>query len=413
MTTRREFLGGSAALLASLGLPGHSLASASGGDRKFIFIFAMGGWDPTFAFTDQIGNPNVYTDPGSWGEDAGDIRYVTNEDRPSTKPFFDAYGDKVGLINGMLIRSVNHMVCQRLVLTGSSLTNLTDWPTLIGAAQGDIYTLPSLVVSGPSFPASMTEYSSIMGLGGQLEDLVTGSALLKGHVPVQAPTDFSVSAVDEYLTRRAERRYAAAGSDTEERLTRIYRNTFERVRSLKIESEQMVLATGRTFQSEVTTAVEALSSGISRCASVSSLGWDTHAGNPAQAGYFERMFDGLLFLMNLLETTPGTNNPTLADETTVVVVSEMGRTPYISGIDGKDHWMYTSAMVIGSGVKGNTVIGGYDDLLNAKRVDLKSGQDFDSGTIMTPEHLGATLLKLADVDPEEHGLGEAIDALIA
>jgi len=413
LTTRRKFLGGSAALLASLGLPGPVKASVSAGDRKFIFLFAVGGWDTTYAFTAQLSNSFVSTEATAWTETAGDIKYVTNTDRPSTAAFFQKYYDKIGLLNGMLVRSVNHMICQRLVLTGSALVTQTDWPTLIGADQGDLYTIPSLVVSGPSFPGPMTEFSSIVGVGGQLEDLITGASLARGDIPVQVPPAHSITSVDDYLAARSQRRFESAVTEVDQRLTRVYRNTLERVTALKTESEGISLTGGSNFTSEAQTAIDVLSNGVSRCASLSSPGWDTHAGNSAQAGYFERLFDNLLYLMNLLETTPGTNNPTLADETVVVVVSELGRTPYLSGADGKDHWMYTSAMIMGSGIQGNITMGGYDEYLGALRVDLATGEPYENGQMMTPDHIGATLMKLADIDPAEHGLDQALDVLIA
>ena len=46
----------------------------------------------------------------------------------------------------------------------------------------------------------------------------------------------------------------------------------------------------------------------------------------------------------MLDASPGVYAPTLAEETVVVVLSEMGRTPGINGTDGKDHWPWTSAM---------------------------------------------------------------------
>ena len=58
-----------------------------------------------------------------------------------------------------------------------------------------------------------------------------------------------------------------------------------------------------------------------------------------------------------------------------------------------------SAMLIGAGVQGDQVIGGFDDAMLGQRIDLKSGGLTDSGTLMTSGHLGATLLALADIDP--------------
>jgi uncharacterized protein (DUF1501 family) len=51
----------------------------------------------------------------------------------------------------------------------------------------------------------------------------------------------------------------------------------------------------------------------------------------------------------------------LLDETLVVVMSEMGRTPKINGNGGRDHWTYCySVMLAGAGIRGGTVYGASD-----------------------------------------------------
>ena len=51
----------------------------------------------------------------------------------------------------------------------------------------------------------------------------------------------------------------------------------------------------------------------------------------------------------------------LLDETLVVVMSEMGRTPRINGNAGRDHWTYCYSVVFaGAGIRGGTVYGASD-----------------------------------------------------
>jgi uncharacterized protein (DUF1501 family) len=51
----------------------------------------------------------------------------------------------------------------------------------------------------------------------------------------------------------------------------------------------------------------------------------------------------------------------LLDDTLVVVMSEMGRTPKINGNGGRDHWTYCYSMALaGAGVRGGTVHGASD-----------------------------------------------------
>ena len=81
-----------------------------------------------------------------------------------------------------------------------------------------------------------------------------------------------------------------------------------------------------------------------------------------------------------------------------MVVSEMGRNPSLNSYQGKHHWTFTSAMLVGSGVQGGQVIGGFDEYCTGKAVDLASGELFEEGESLVPGHLGATLMALGDVD---------------
>jgi uncharacterized protein (DUF1501 family) len=92
----------------------------------------------------------------------------------------------------------------------------------------------------------------------------------------------------------------------------------------------------------------------------------------------------------------------------------MGRTPLLNGVGGKDHWPYTSVMLLGAGLTGDRVIGGFDDNYYGQTVDPGSGDVADSGQVLSAESIGATLLALADVDPADYVMGvQPIDGVIA
>jgi hypothetical protein len=85
--------------------------------------------------------------------------------------------------------------------------------------------------------------------------------------------------------------------------------------------------------------------------------WDTHTKNfsvlkDVNLPEFDRTYAALL---QDLETRG------LLDETLVVVMSEMGRTPKINGNAGRDHWTFCYGMwFAGAGIKGGTVHGASD-----------------------------------------------------
>src|SRR5207247_888609 len=82
-------------------------------------------------------------------------------------------------------------------------------------------------------------------------------------------------------------------------------------------------------------------------------GWDTHAQN----------FDGVRRLCELLDPAWATLMEDLADRglletTTIVWMGEFGRTPRITGPDGRDHFPTAwSTVLAGGGVRGGQVFG--------------------------------------------------------
>lgn len=85
--------------------------------------------------------------------------------------------------------------------------------------------------------------------------------------------------------------------------------------------------------------------------------WDTHTQNfwilkNNKLPGFDQTFTALL------EDLDGRG---LLDETLIVVMSEMGRTPRVNGNAGRDHWTFCySALFAGAGIRGGTVYGESD-----------------------------------------------------
>ncbi|MCI0684928.1 MAG: DUF1501 domain-containing protein [Gemmataceae bacterium] len=85
--------------------------------------------------------------------------------------------------------------------------------------------------------------------------------------------------------------------------------------------------------------------------------WDTHTRNfhilkNVNLPEFDRSYSALLEDLQARG---------LLDETLVVVMSEMGRTPRINGNAGRDHWTYCYGMwFAGGGIRGGTVVGESD-----------------------------------------------------
>ncbi len=80
----------------------------------------------------------------------------------------------------------------------------------------------------------------------------------------------------------------------------------------------------------------------------------------------------------------------LLDETLVVVMSEMGRTPRVNGNGGRDHWTYCySVMLAGAGIKGGSVCGASD----AQAAFVKDRP-------VSPADVCATIYECLGIDPD-------------
>ena len=417
MWTRRQFAG---LLAGGLLAPSGLWAAPTDSRRKFLFVFASGGWDPTWVFAPMFGRSDIDVDPLATTAEEGGIEFVDSGERPSVRTFFQRYGSSTCVINGLEVRSITHDTCRRLVLTGTTSPPADDWPAIL-AGESTGFTLPCLVLSGPSYTERFTTEVMRAGETGQLSKLLDGSALSQSEVPLQGIDGNLEDLLEAHIEARSSA-FAAARTDLGatryvESLTKA-REQLGLVRSLDNLDISGVDTSGYVDVSQrVDAAITCFSQGITRCAVVKhegiwGTGWDNHAGIDTQSDHYETLFTDLLSIREKLEQAPGEVEGTLAEEVVVVVFSEMGRTHKITALGRKDHWTETSAMIFGPGVQGGQVIGAYDDGLIGLRIDLASGGLDASGTRLTTAHLGATVLALGDVDPADYLGVDPIGALL-
>ncbi len=386
-------------------LPRRVLAST--GDRKFIFLFTNGGWDPTWGLAPMFDSSGIDSNPDADVGSAGDIQFVDSEAAPSIRSYFENYGDQTCLVHGFEVRSITHERCKRLLLTGKSSSTADDWPAQI-AGHSSGYLLPHVVVSGPSFTSAYTASVVRLGETGQFARLLDGSALTDCE-PSYAPLDVSsANAVAAFRATRAQLWAASAGPGRERTVADALVNANANLAAIQQIDDLdlgLELEGGKGGLLALTPALDCLERGYARSVIMShggqfNVGWDTHSNIESQTANYEELFSDLMDLIEDLKSRDGTNGGSLADETTIVVISEMGRSPQLNATGGKDHWTFTSAMFIGAGVNGGRQIGAYDENLLGKPIDLETGDLSESGTTLSADHIGATILALADVEPE-------------
>jgi hypothetical protein len=108
----------------------------------------------------------------------------------------------------------------------------------------------------------------------------------------------------------------------------------------------------------------------------------------------DEIFAGLKMLVD------GLAERNILEDTLVMVMSEMTRSPMRNAFLGKDHWPHANAMFIGGGISGNRVMGGTTDLQESLPIDLATGELWPGGALVRHYELIAGTLAYLDVDPE-------------
>lgn len=399
VTRRGLLLGGLAAAAATAGLLGRQniVQAATGAPRRIVLVLASGGWDVTYALDPKPGSAAVDGPPGTIKDFAG-IPILSDPSRPAVDAFFAAHAGITTLINGVNLGTIAHPEGQHRILAGINDDTAPDVAAIASATHGAGMPAPYLVLGRTAFSGP---YGSLSARTGSANQIVT---LLDPKVafPVKGAQGFPLipkpeeeALIRHYVLASAERSRSARPSARVDDFV----DSLARGDALREIGQIGELEFARSFDAQVALAVEALGRGLCHSVQLESDGWDTHADNEQQSTLHEGFFAVIKGLVDELTARPGSSaGSKLIDETLVIVASELGRTPRLNAAMGKDHWPVTSMMVIGGGLKGGRVLGGSDDGLGARGVDLESGAVDDGQNNLFYSNLAAGILEAAGVD---------------
>ncbi len=382
---RRAFLGAAASAGLFAALSRHTARAAE--ERYLVVYWMKGGWDPAFVFDPHFESDVIHRDPSSTEASLGGLSFADAATRPSVRAFFNTWGAKTAFVNGIAVGSISHDGCTRLMLTSSRGTTSPDFATRI--AHGT--SLPHVVISGPRFPGDLGEV--VLAVNSTL----IGTA--DGTLPTPRNDD-SEARIQAWLAAEAAELPASRRKDQ-------YLDGLGRLPDLHEHAADFSGAISTNDADIFGTVADVLAAGLARSVmlegSLPMFGnWDSHVSNDSlQDKAYEWGFARLAELMERLKTTAAPGGGVLADRTTVLVLSEMGRSPVLNSAQGKDHWPWTSAMLVGASVAGGRVLGGTDSGFAGENVDPVSGEVSATGEAITPASLAAGLLTAFDIDPTE------------
>lgn len=405
---RRDLLKGSALLGAAALVPSFFGARAARAQassaRKLVMVLNSGGWDQTFALDPKPGLPLIDAPPGAL-RSFGDVTIWSDASRPNVDTFFEKWAANACIINGVQVRSFVHTDCMKRMLTGSPSETTPDMGAIAAFELAPELPVPYLALGQFSRSGPLAAISGRAGTSNQLQSLVDPVAAYfppdGSFVPDfgMIPSQSEETLVKRYLDATAQRQKATRGqrgynkkriddfiasldrSDTLARFVREGTSLGERGYTVDLDVQ-------------IPLAVQALRDGLSHTTMLQSgFSWDTHTVNANQGPFYDSLFGSLDVLMQELQDND------LLDTTTVMVLSEMGRTPKLNAEEGKDHWPVTSCMLLGAGVRGGKVLGGTNDELGAQSMDLETGEVDASGAQLQSANLVAGVLENLGVDP--------------
>jgi uncharacterized protein (DUF1501 family) len=411
--TRRSWLGHSFLALASATLltrHGAVRAAPRGKPRRLVVVFNSGGWDPTYALDPKPGVGGIDGPDGAVTH-YGDLEILTDPSRPNIATFFAAHASISTVVRGLQVNSVAHPDASRRVLTGVAADGAPDIAAITSAVHGADLPAPYLILGRTAYSGP---YASLAARTGSINQIVTLLDPIYSLPPIggplipHVPSDLEEDLVRAHVLARAERELAAAGDNTR---VQDFIASLQRGDLLRDIGDIGEVEFDRSFDAQIELAVEALGRGLCHSVQLETGDWDTHTQNAAQGPRHDEFFAALKKLVDALATRAGTSQGSkLLDETTVVVVSELGRTPRLNAEQGKDHWPVTAALLVGSGVTGRTIGATTDDLAGAT-IDLTTGAPKNDGKPLLYSNFVAGVLELAGVDPDEHIDAEPLHAL--
>ena len=362
-----------------------STSASTSSKRRLITVYSRGGWDTTMVFDPKGQRSQIQSAADGTEQQVAGLSYVASPARPSVSQFFERFAMQSCIVNGVSIDSISHDKCARLLFTGARLGNMPDYASMI-ATESETLPLPYVILSGPRFTGQLG-YNVTRVDQRFVDSLSTSSEI-----------DFSMveSAVQQSI-----------GTSDSERVSE-YLRTLERRQQLRPFTSLFPTSVSINPTSQIDLLMTLLGNDLASVGLMQVLPppfrqWDSHSGNDeSQTGCFEYLFEQLLYLGQSLEETLDSDGVPLSKSTTVMVLSEMGRTPVYNTAEGKDHWPYTSILMFGQGIQGGQVVGATDEQLIAAPINLQTGERTSQGSRLQVGNVLAGLLQSFDIDSNKY-----------
>jgi hypothetical protein len=316
----------------------------------------------------------------------------------SNEDFYAEFGDELLVLNGMDYSVNNHSPCSRYMATGK-LDSLA-YPTfaaLVAACQGPACPLSFLTFGNYSATGNLVAMSRVPYLPSLTR--IANADAIEGNVQSPYHDDFALDRIERALAeQRADR--------VNEPLLPRQQRAENMLYAAQVNSKALARVTPhipkdvpkQRLAQQAEIALASFKAGVCVSANLSIGQFDSHANNDKdQMKLIPEFLEGIAYVLHRAEDLQ------IRDKLVVIAQSEMGRTPTYNNGNGKDHWSIGSIMFLGSGIRGNRVIGATDEGQFAVPIDPRTLQhDPDAGLRVRPEHIHVALREFARIADHPH-----------
>jgi uncharacterized protein (DUF1501 family) len=408
---RRDFLKTLSAIgLTSAVLPKTTQAAEDLADYDgplFVYYNCNAGIDQS-SWVDPRANEDVnkWATGGVNFSTAGNIRYAPMANNTS---FFQKYADRMLVVNGVNVQSNSH-ASRAYRATGNQSEGYPQLVELFSAIKGPGRPMAYLrgkttvsdhlgLIARSSIP-SLTLLRTVADPN-YVDD--TRSVLPSEDLALinqLKANKYTAKANDSTLTQRQRHRYSEIN------------NAFNSTDGLKniIPFLPDALDDGH---SEMHTFLIAASLGLSVGATFGNGGYDTHTDHDNRMiPVLTKLTDRIDYLWTKAEELDVTNGTNLADRLVVLISSDVGRKPFYNNNAGKDHYPFSSDVIMAKGQGWtNRVVGFTGPVHEGRKVnnDLSAATG-DAGEYIYPEHIHAMVRNILGIDTHALALSYPLDA---
>lgn len=380
--SRRSFLAASAA--ACLGVWARNSAASTPGNEVVLHLFANGGWDVA-SFCDP--KMNISGKVNSWADKqesalAGAISYAPIGENAE---FFTRHRDKILVVNGINAKTNVHSAGRCMSLTGLSKNGASSICALHAATHGLLMPMPLL---GNAFETGGIVAATQIN-GGLIQVITTPTKSARHYISSEQQ-----EIIDAAIYQSSHNILNDKNSSVYQKAIKADQSQFANIVDLS-KSLTATTSSNTTTINDMKFTLAAFAAGASAACDYSIYGFDTHDNHDKRI---------LSPLNNLTQTASlaweFAEQLGIDNRLTIIISSEFGRTPFYNDVAGKDHWPFTSLIIMKKNAPWtNRVIGQTDNKLEGLPINPYTATNSPSGILLEPAHIHGALRRHLVINP--------------